>query len=121
MLCDLAQVVFGQVAIAHEVLNQRLRRPAKYPIDELLDHLAQDSLPWTRGTVDEGAVLPTDLQMPFPLQNPHRRHHGGVGNLPARSERFVHVPDGGRAKIPDDLHDLELLPGQDWLRAAHVY
>jgi hypothetical protein len=108
-----------QLAIAEQVLNQRLGGAAKDAIDKFLNHLAKYALPGARRTIDIRAIGPAYLQMPLPFHDAHHRHHRGVGHLPLRAKSLVNVADGCGLAIPNHFHDFEFLIGEQGCLSRH--
>ena len=73
-----------------------------------------------RRPVHVGALGLRLLQVFLLLQDLHHGHHGGVGHLAPFQQRFVDVAHGDVFALPDDLHDLQFLPGQGGAWASHT-
>ena len=95
-------------------------RAVEDAIDEVAQHRAEHLVPRLGRTIDVRALGHGLLEVALLLENPHHRHHGGVGDLPAREERFVDVAHGRRLEPPHDFHDGELLRREGRMRCAHV-
>ena len=59
-------------------------------------------------------------QVALLLQDPHHRHHRGIGDRARGAQRLVDVADGDLALLPDHLHDGELLGRERGVRLAHA-
>ncbi len=109
------------MAIANEMLNKWFSGAPEYAVDELADHLAKHAMLGARGTIHKCTIGAAHLEVPLALENPHHSHHSRVGNLPPRTQCFVHVAHGRAVSLPHDFHDFQFLLSEDGRCLRHVY
>lgn len=108
-----------QLPLLEKVQYQRLSGSMENPIHEIPHHFFHDFVLRARGPVNKSTIPLRRFEIPFLLESLQGCHYACVGNLAPLEEFFVNIPDCRFSSGPDNLHEFELVIGEQSFARSH--